>query len=96
MTNKVKGKFRLPLSKGMFNNGLRNTTSHLPDMRKRYVSLVSIEAEAKMKGRWIVTVNIDGWPHSVVLWGEYEMDIFKQVMKLFENQGAIVVEPRET
>jgi hypothetical protein len=31
-----------------------------------------------------------------VLWGEYEMDIFKQVQNIFKSQGAVVVEPRET
>jgi len=80
----------------MFNDGLRNTKSKLPDMRGRYVSLAAIEPEEKVKSRWIVTINIDGWPHSVVLLGEYEMDIFKQVQNIFKSQGAVVVEPRET
>ena len=77
------------------NDGWPYTQSKLPDMRGRYVSLAAIETDKQVKGRWIATVNIDGWPHSVMLWGEYEMDIFKQVQNIFNSQGAVVVEPKE-
>ena len=44
--------------------------------------------------RWAATVNIDGWPHDIILWGDYEMDIFKQLQGIFAAQGAVLVEPK--
>ena len=79
-------------SRNMFNYGARSISNVFPDIRKRHVQLLSIEPFGALEGKWEAIIKVDGWPHSVALWGDYEMDIFRQVMSMFEKQGAIIVE----
>ena len=81
-----------------FNNGRSCPASYLPIMHGKHVQLLEIKPDDKRKskkafeGTWTATININGWPHDIRLWGQDELDVFRKVSKLFEEHGAHVVE----
>lgn len=78
-----------------FNHGKRHTASYLPNLRGAHVQLVEVKADKKAKSgtfcTWTATINVNGWPHDIKLWGQDELDIFKKAHAMFKEHGAHVV-----
>jgi hypothetical protein len=62
------------------NRGRRLKT--LPDLVSSSVEFVTAQPAKASAGRWIVTLNVNGWPHDITMWAKDELDIMKQVFEL--------------
>jgi hypothetical protein len=68
------------------NRGRRRNT--LPDLVGASVEFIKAQpAKASGTGRWLVTLNVNGWPHDITMWAKDELDVMKQV---FELQRGVV------
>jgi hypothetical protein len=53
----------------------------LPNLVGASVELVTAQPSKASEGRWIVTLNVNGWPHDITMWAKDELDIMKQVFE---------------
>jgi hypothetical protein len=58
----------------------------LPNLVGASVEFVKAQPSKASDGRWIVTLNVNGWPHDITMWAKDELDIMKQVFEL--QRGA--------
>lgn len=63
------------------NRGRRRKT--LPDFRDSKVEFVKATQvkQSYDPTKWVVTVNVNGWPHDIGMWAKDELDIMKQVFE---------------
>ena len=61
------------------NRGRRRKTR--PALKDKRVEFVSCQA-TKDPMKWVVTLNIDGWPHDIGMWAKDELDVMKQVFEM--------------
>jgi len=45
------------------------------------VEFVTAQPSTASDNRWIVTLNVNGWPHDITMWAKDELDIMKQVFE---------------
>jgi hypothetical protein len=60
-----------------FNRGRRRKT--LPDLTSSRVEFVEAKQQKHNPERWVVVLNINGWPHDIAVWAKDELDVMKQV-----------------
>ena len=58
----------------------RKTRPALKDKRVEFVSCRAFKDKDLMQ--WVVTLNIDGWPHDIRMWAKDELDVMKQVFEM--------------
>lgn len=64
----------------LMNRGRRRKT--LPDLANAH-TVEFVAAHKTGRGTsWFVTLNINGWPHTIQMWGQDELDIMKQVFAM--------------
>lgn len=61
------------------NRGRRRNA--LPNFVGASVEFVKAQPSKASDGRWIVTLNVNGWPHDIGMWAKDELDIMKQVFE---------------
>lgn len=61
------------------NRGRRRRT--LPNFVGASVEFVKAQRSSARQDRWIVTLNVNGWPHDIGMWAKDELDIMKQVFE---------------
>lgn len=64
----------------LMNRGRRKRT--LPDLTKAKVEFVEARQTTRDSGKWVVCLNINGWPYDLAMWGKDELDVMKQVFAL--------------
>lgn len=62
------------------NRGRRRKT--LPDLAGAQTVEFVEARKAKMNNTWNVTLKINGWPHTIRMWAEDELDVMKQVFAI--------------
>jgi hypothetical protein len=53
-----------------------------PDLVGASVEFVTAQPTKASAGRWIVTLNVNGWPHDITMWAKDELDVMKQVFEM--------------
>jgi len=53
-----------------------------PVLGGKKVELAEMKQSPKDPLVWVVTLNINGWPHDIKMWAKDEIDVFKQVKEL--------------
>jgi len=53
-----------------------------PVLGGKKVELAEMKQSPKHPLVWVVTLNINGWPHDIKMWAKDEIDVFKQVKEL--------------
>lgn len=61
------------------NRGRRRKTR--PALTDKRVEFVECKA-TRDPNKWIVMLNVNGWPHDVAMWAKDELDVMKQVMEM--------------
>jgi len=53
-----------------------------PSLTGKNIELIEMKRSLRDPLVWVVTLNLNGWPHDIKMWAKDELDIFKQVKEL--------------